>query len=87
MIELNLGIVCSKAWKVERHEHECYLSESVSHSCVRLFVTPWTVALQAPESMEFSRQEYWSGLPFPSLGDPPHQGTEPRSPAKRFFIV
>ena len=39
-----------------------------SHSCVRLFETPWTVAHQAPPSMKFSRQEYWSGLPFPSLG-------------------
>ena len=38
----------------------------VSH--VQLFVTPWTVVCQAPLSMEFSRQEYWSGLPFPSLG-------------------
>ena len=37
-----------------------------SLSRVRLFVTPWTVAHQAPPSMEFSRQEYWSGLPFPS---------------------
>ena len=37
-----------------------------SLSCVRLFATPWTVAHQAPPSMEFSRQEYWSGLPFPS---------------------
>ena len=36
---------------------------------VRLFVTPWTVAHQSPQSMEFSRQEYWSGLPFPSPGD------------------
>ena len=35
-------------------------------SCVRLFATPWTVAYQAPPSMGFSRQEYWSGLPFPS---------------------
>ena len=39
-------------------------------SCVRLFVTPWTVAHQAPLSMEFSRQEYWSGVPFPSPGWP-----------------
>ena len=38
-------------------------------SCVRLFVIPWTVAHQAPLSMGFSRQEYWSGLPFPPLGD------------------
>ena len=45
------------------------------------FVTPWTVAHQAPPSMEFSRQEYWSGLPFPSPGYLPDQGLEPWSPA------
>jgi len=39
---------------------------------------PWTVAHQAPLSMEFSRQEYWSGLPFPSPGDLPNPGIEPR---------
>ena len=50
-------------------------------SCVQLFVTPWTVAHQAPPSMEFSRQEYWSGLPFPSPGDLPDPGIEPGSPA------
>ena len=49
-------------------------------SCVRLFATPWTVAYQVPPSMEFSRQEYWSGLPFPSPGDLPNPGIEPRSP-------
>ena len=43
--------------------------------------TPWTVAHQAPLSMGFSRQEYWSGLPFPSAGDLPDPGIEPRSPA------
>ena len=43
--------------------------------------TPWTVARQAPLSMEFSRQEYWSGLPLPPPGDPPDPGIEPRSPA------
>ena len=48
---------------------------------VRLFVTWWTVARQAPPSMGFSRQEYWSGLPFPSPGDLPNPGVEPRSPA------
>ena len=52
-----------------------------SLSPVRLFVTPWTVAYQAPPSMGFSRQEYWSGLPFPSLGDLPNPGIEPGSPA------
>ena len=48
---------------------------------VRLFATPWTVAYQAPLSMRFSRQEYWSGLPFPSPGDLPDPGIELRSPA------
>ena len=50
-------------------------------SRVRLFVTPWTVGHQAPPSMGFSRQEYWSGLPFPSPGDLPGPGIEPGSPA------
>ena len=44
-------------------------------------MTPWTVAYQAPLSMGFSRQEYWSGLPFPSPGDLPGPGIEPGSPA------
>ena len=43
-------------------------------SCVRLFVTPWIVVCQASLSMEFCRQEYWSGLPFPTPGDLPHSG-------------
>ena len=46
---------------------------------VWLFETPWTVTHQAPLSMEFSRQEYWSGLPFPSPGDLPDPGIEPKS--------
>ena len=49
-----------------------------SLSRVRLFVTPWTT-----QSMEFSRPEYWSGQPFPSSGDLPNPGIEPRSPALR----
>ena len=52
-----------------------------SLSRVRLFATPWTVAYQAPLSMGFSRQERWSGLPFPSPGDLPDPGIKPRSPA------
>ena len=51
-----------------------------SLSCVPLFGTPWTVAHQAPPSMEFSRHEYWSGLPFPSPGDLPNPGIEPGYP-------
>ena len=50
-----------------------------SLSCVWLFATPWTVAHKAPLSMEFSRQEYWSGLPFPSPGDLLSPGIEPRA--------
>ena len=52
-----------------------------SLSPVRLFVTPWTVALQVPPSMGFSRQEYWSGFPFPSPEDFPNTGIEAGSPA------
>ena len=52
-----------------------------SLSRVRLFATPWTIAHQAPVSMGFSRQEYWSALPFPSPGDLPNPGIKPRSPA------
>ena len=52
-----------------------------SLSRVRLFTTPWTVAYQPPPSMGFSRQDYWSGLPFPSPGDLPNPGIEPESPA------
>ena len=59
-------------------------------SCVWLFVTPWTIICQAPLSMECSRQEYWSGLPFPTPGDLPNPGFEAASLASsaladRFF--
>ena len=57
----------------------CVCVKSLSR--VQLFATPWTVTSQAPLSMGFSRQEYWSGLPFPSPGDLPNPGIEPRSPA------
>ena len=50
-------------------------------SHVQFFETPWTVAHQTPLSMGFSRQEYWSGLPFLSPGELPNPGIEPRSPA------
>ena len=56
-------------------------SESEVTQSVPLFVTPWTVASQAPLSKGFSRQEYWSGLPFPPPGDLPDPGIEPRYPA------
>ena len=54
---------------------ECFSCSAVSNSA-----TPWTVACQAPLFMEFSRQEYWSGLPYPPPGDLPHSGNEPGSP-------
>ena len=50
-------------------------------SCVQLLATPWTVAYQVLPSMGFFRQEYWSGLPFPSPGDLPTPGIKPGSPA------
>ena len=53
--------------------------KSLSH--VQLIATPWTIAYQAPLSMGFSRQEYWSGLPFPFPGNLPDPGIEPGSPA------
>ena len=71
-------------------ERALYIAQSLSH--VGLFVTPWTVARQVPPSMGFSRQEYWSGLPFPSPGDLPDPGvgsTSSVSPslAGRFYTT
>ena len=68
-----VAISFSKAWK--------WKVKVKSLSCVWLFVTPWTTAYQAPLSMGFSRQEYWSGLPFPSPRDLPDPEIEPRSSA------
>ena len=61
-------------------------------SCVQLFATLWTIAFKAPLSVGFSRQEYWSGLPFPPPGDLPDPRIEPKSPvslalAGRFFTT
>ena len=56
--------------------HACSLS---CFSCVRVFATPWAVARQAALSMEFSRQEYWSGLPYTPPGDLPNPGIKPTS--------
>ena len=58
-----------------------FLIEVLVSQCVQLFATPWTVAHQAPLSMKFSRQEYWSGLPFPSPGHRSDPGIETGSPA------
>ena len=69
---------------------QTYVLTCFSH--VQLFATPWTIACQAPLSMGFSRQEYWSGLPFPSPGDFPNPGIKPASRmspalAGRFFTT
>ena len=58
----------------------------VAKSCLTLAAS-WTVARQAPPSLGFSRQEYWSGLPFPSPGDLPNPGIKPRSPALQADIL
>ena len=64
------------------YNHTCMYACMLSRfSRVRLCVTLWIVAHEAPPSMGFSRQEYWSGLPFPSAGDLPDPGIKPRSPA------
>ena len=54
--------------------------------CSQLFATPWTVAHQALLSMEFSQQEYWSGLPFPIPGDLPNPGIRPMSPVSPALV-
>ena len=64
-----------------RFEDVLFIVKVKSLSRFQLFVTLWTVVYQAPLSMRFSRQEYWSGLPFPSPGDLPDPGIEPGSPA------
>ena len=83
-------VLCSPNPSLFLFAQLCMHAQSLSY--VRLFVTPWTVAHQAPLSMGFSRQEYWSGLPFPPPGDLPDSGIEPTSPvspalAGRFFTT
>ena len=79
-------IQCAPWLYDESNNCQCWKSAMVKVkvkllSCVQLSATPWTVAYQASLSMGFSRQEYWSGLPFPSPGDLPDLGIKPRSPA------
>ena len=102
------GINDTLAWKPHFEKHSCSTAPSAcplagrpsvpgvpcaqSLSRVCLFVTPWTVAHQAPLSLGFPMQEYWSGLPFPSPGDLPNPGIEPASPVcpalvGRFFTA
>ena len=73
---------CNTHTHTHTHTHtQCMKVKVKSLSCVRLFATPWTVAYKAPPPMGFSRQEYWSGLPFSSPGDLPNPGIELGSPA------
>ena len=73
-----VDIVPEKIWMEVCNIIQEVKVKSLSH--VLLFTTPWTVAYQAPLSVGFSRQEYWSRLPFPSPGDLPNPGIESRSP-------
>ena len=72
-VALLIPVFCERAW-------QCVGGGLVAKSCPTL-VTPWTVACQAPLSMGLSRQEYWSGLPFPSPGDFTNPEIKPGSPA------
>jgi len=66
---------------LQSYSHQDSMVKVKSLSRVQLIVTPWTAAYQAPPSMGFSRQEYWSGVPLPSPEDLPNTGIEPGSPA------
>ena len=77
----NQSVLSYRTMKLSWEKHgEETISEVKSLTRVQLFGTPWTVAHQAPPSMEFSRQEYWSELPFPSPGDFPDPRIEPGLP-------
>ena len=75
------GMDITEAEHIKKRWQE-HIERKWSHfHCVRLFVTPWTVAHQAPLAMGVSRQEYWNGLPCPCPGGFPDQGIKPASPA------
>ena len=73
--------------KISSLERKWKKVKSLSHVSVWLFATPWTVAYQGSPSMGFPRQEYWSGLPFPSPGDLSNPVIKPRSPASPHWWV
>ena len=78
-----VGRLLQRRWEAKEGIHQldtAFKSSQVARSVMSDSVTLWTIAHQAPPSMGFSRQEYWSGLPFPSPGDLPNPGIEPRSP-------
>ena len=80
-----IKIVIIKLWQRAITKGKERKVKLLSH--IRLFETPWTVAYQAPPSIGFSRQEYWSGLPFPSPGDLPDSGIKFGSPALQADIL
>ena len=71
--------VAGQSFQISHSNREHVYVHALSH--VQLFVNPWTIARQAPLSMEYSRQEYWTGLPFPTPGNLPDPGIKPESPA------
>ena len=75
--------MCAKELTCLSLAHSVCVCVCVSHCCVQLFATLWTIAHQASLSMEFSRQEKWSGLPFSSSEELPNPGIEPWSPASQ----
>ena len=82
ILEINTDIfvdkfICAFSFLIKDSTYQ--FSSVQSLSCVHVFATPQTAACQAPLFMDFSRQEYWSGLPFPTLGDLPDPGMEPAS--------
>ena len=79
---ISLYLILSHLLCTVKSPNYWYRAHVLSHfSCVWLFATPWMVICQAPLSMGFPRQGYWSGLPFPPPGDLPDPGIEPMSPA------
>ena len=74
------GDICHRFWKAQSSTDSSSFQHMCLLICARLFATPWTAAHQAPLSMGFSKQEYWSGLPFPTSGDLSNQGIELSSP-------
>ena len=93
LLSYNFAFILIQIGVWGRNKYLCSRHHVLSCSVVsNSFATPWTVALQAPLSMGFSRQENWSGLPFPSPGDLPDSGIKPESPvspvlAGQFFFT
>ena len=79
-VDLTIIVLSEVSQRKTKYHMQSLMCCAQSLSCVRLFVSPWTVACQAPLSMGFSRQEYWSELPCPPPGDLLNPGIKPNSP-------